>query len=107
MPAYVVSDVTALDAEAFASYRALAAGSIAQYGGRYLVRGGAIEPLEGNWSPRAIVSVEFPDRERARAWYRSPEYAAALAVRDKALSRRLILVDGVEEASQSTGQPTP
>lgn len=72
-----------------------AAASIAKYGGRYLVRGGAIEPLEGNWSPRTIIVVEFPDVERARTWYRSPEYAAALEVRDEALSRNLILVDGI------------
>lgn len=51
--------------------------------------------LEGNWTPRTIVIAEFPDIERARAWYRSPEYASALAVRDEALSRNLILVDGI------------
>lgn len=97
MPAYLISDVTAKDPEAFQAYRDRAAASIARHGGRYLVRGGPIEPLEGDWAPRAIVIVEFPDRGRARAWYRSPEYAAALAVRDKALSRNLILVDGISE----------
>ncbi|MGZ9719143.1 DUF1330 domain-containing protein [Rhizobium miluonense] len=97
MPAYIISDITVRDAEAFQIYRTRAAASIAQYGGRYLVRGGPIEQLEGDWSPRAIVIVEFPDLERARAWYRSPEYALALEVRDRALSRNLILVDGVSQ----------
>ena len=97
MPAYVISDLTARDAEAFEAYRTRAAASIAHYGGRYLVRGGPIERLEGDWSPRAIVIVEFPDLERARAWYRSPEYALALDVRDQALGRNLILVDGVSQ----------
>ena len=95
MAAYLISDVTMRNAEAFQTYRTRAAASIERYGGRYLVRGGPIETLEGDWAPRAIIVVEFDDLERARAWYRSPEYAAALAVRDEALSRNLILVDGI------------
>lgn len=97
MPAYLISDVTARDPEAFRIYRERAAASIAQHGGRYLVRGGPVEPLEGDWAPRTIIIVEFPDLERARAWYRSPDYASALALRDAALSRNLILVDGIGE----------
>lgn len=95
MSAYIISDVTAKDADAFQTYRSRAAASIARYGGRYLVRGGPIEQLEGNWAPRAIIVVEFPDIERARTWYRSPEYAFALEVRDRALSRNLIPLDGI------------
>ncbi|MGM4982959.1 MULTISPECIES: DUF1330 domain-containing protein [Rhizobium] len=99
MSAYIISDVTAKDADAFQIYRTRAAASIACYGGRYLVRGGPIEQLEGNWAPRAIIVVEFPDIERARTWYRSPEYAFALEVRDRALSRNLILLDGISQES--------
>ncbi|MPZ32628.1 MAG: DUF1330 domain-containing protein [Rhodospirillales bacterium] len=95
MAAYLISDVTVKDAAAFEAYRTRAAASIAQHGGRYLVRGGPIEALEGGWTPRAIIVVEFADLERARAWYRSPEYASALVVRDEALGRNLILVDGI------------
>ena len=95
MPAYIISDVSVKDAEAFQRYRTRAADSIARHSGRYLARGGAVEPLEGRWTPSTIIVVEFPDIERARAWYRSPEYAAALAFRDAALSRNLILVDGI------------
>ena len=51
--------------------------------------------LEGDWTPRAIVMAEFPSMEAARDWYRSPEYAKALEFRDEALSRNLILVEGV------------
>ncbi len=101
MPAYVISDVSARDFAAFETYRTRAAASIARHGGRYVVRGGATEVLEGNWKPRTIVIVEFPDRERAQAWYQSADYAEALAVRDQALDRNLILVDGV------TGRETP
>jgi uncharacterized protein (DUF1330 family) len=95
MPAYLISDVSVRDAEAFQAYRTRAAASIERYGGRYLVRGGPIETLEGGWTPRTIIVVEFADLDRARAWYRSPEYASALEVRDAALGRNLILVDGI------------
>jgi uncharacterized protein (DUF1330 family) len=98
MAAYLISDVTVKNAAAFETYRARAAASIAQYGGRYLVRGGPIETLEGGWTPRTIIVVEFADLGRGRAWYHSPEYAEALAVRDEALSRKLILVDGSNAA---------
>jgi uncharacterized protein (DUF1330 family) len=65
------------------------------YGGRYLARLGEVQVLEGPWNPNMIVIVEFPNLEQARAWYRSPEYAFALEVRDTALRRNLVLVDGV------------
>jgi uncharacterized protein (DUF1330 family) len=98
MPAFIISDVTIKDEAAVAINRARAAASIARYGGRYLVRGGEVQRLEGDWSPNLIV-VEFPDRETAQAWYRSPEYAAALELRDRAISRNLILVEGSAPAA--------
>lgn len=94
MAAFLISD-SIRDADAFQTYRTRAADAVARHGGRYLVRGGAVDPLEGAWSPRTIIVVEFASMEQARAWYRSPEYAAALEARDKALSRNLILVDGI------------
>lgn len=66
MAAYVISDVTIRDAEAIEAYRARAAASIAQHGGRYLVRGGEVERLEGDWSPGPLIIVEFPDMDTAR-----------------------------------------
>ncbi len=95
MSAYVISDVEIRDQTLVQEYRRLAQETIAQYGGRYLARGGSIESVEGGWTPKNVVIVEFPTMERARAWYRSPEYAEALKVRRVALERRLIFVDGV------------
>jgi uncharacterized protein (DUF1330 family) len=97
MPAYLVSDLTVRNVEAFETYRTRAAKAIAQYGGRYLVRGGDIQTLEGQWKPRLLVIVEFPSMKQARAWYSSPEYATALEVHDIALERNLILADGYLE----------
>jgi uncharacterized protein (DUF1330 family) len=98
MPAYVISDVEPLDPALVAQYRTLAEASIAKYGGRYIVRGGAIDAVEGGWTPRHVVIVEFPSMARAREWYGSADYAEALKVRRHALKRRLIFVDGVPSA---------
>jgi uncharacterized protein (DUF1330 family) len=95
MAAYVISDLEVRDPVLVERYRSLAQASIAKYGGRYLARSGTVEPVEGGWTPKNIVIVEFPTMDRAREWYRSPEYAEALAVRRDALDRRLIFVDGV------------
>ena len=95
MPAYVISEVEARDQAAMEAYRTLAAATIAQYGGRYLVRGGAAELVEGGPPPKTIIIVEFTSMERAREWYASPEYAAALKLRRTALERRLMFVEGV------------
>jgi uncharacterized protein (DUF1330 family) len=99
MAAYLISDVTVRNAEAFQNYRTRAAEAIAKYGGRYLARGGEIQALEGVWNPRNIIVVEFPSMEQARAWYTSPEYASALEVHDIALERNLILVDRYRETT--------
>jgi uncharacterized protein (DUF1330 family) len=101
--AYVISDAGAVapeDEAAWKAYLAAAPASIAKYGGRYLARGGAIDVMEGDWSPHAIVVVEFPDREAAARWYASPEYAECLKIRGASgLTRRLICIDGATDAS--------
>ncbi|MFB9263359.1 DUF1330 domain-containing protein [Bradyrhizobium erythrophlei] len=95
MPAYVISEVDVRDAAGFEAYRTLAAKTITQYGGRYLVRGGAADVAEGGPPPKNIIVVEFPSMARLREWYASPEYAEALKHRRTALDRRLIFVEGV------------
>ena len=98
MSAYVISEVDVRDAAGFEAYRNTAAPTIAQYGGRYLVRGGAAEAAEGGPPPKTLIVVEFPSMERLREWYASPEYADALKHRRTALDRRLIFVEGVPSA---------
>jgi uncharacterized protein (DUF1330 family) len=95
MAAYVISELEVRDPVAIESYRSIAAKSIAQYGGHYLVRGGTADIAEGGPPPRTIIVVEFPSMERLREWYASPEYAEALKVRQTALDRRLVFVEGV------------
>lgn len=99
MKADVISEVEVRDQAAMAAYRMLAAQTIAQYGGRYLARGGAAEVVEGAPPPKTIVVVEFPSMSRAREWYASVEYAEALKLRQTALERRLIFVEGAAPSS--------
>jgi len=93
--AFVVSRVRMKPGPALEEYRRLAAQSIERHGGRYRVRGGIQQVLEGEWAPATII-VEFPTSEAARAWYASADYARALQYRDEALDRDLVLVEGVE-----------
>jgi uncharacterized protein (DUF1330 family) len=95
MSAYVISEVEMRNAADFETYRTIAAKTIAQYGGRYLVRGGDVSLIEGGPPPKAVIVVEFPTMERLREWYDSREYAEALKARQTALERRLIFVEGV------------
>jgi uncharacterized protein (DUF1330 family) len=95
MPAYVVVEVAVHDAQTYERYKQLAPPSIAAYGGRYLVRGGATETLEGVWNPPRFVILEFPTVERAREWWSSPEYAPAKALRYASAESRMLLVEGL------------
>ncbi len=93
--AYVLVDVDVTDPEQYDRYRPLAAASVEQYGGRYLVRGGASEVFEGDRVPARLVVLEFPDADAARRWFHSPEYEEAKAIREGAAIGSFILVEGV------------
>jgi uncharacterized protein (DUF1330 family) len=95
MAAYLVADIEVTDAEGYQEYRRTVGASIAAFGGRFLARGGAVEVLEGDWSPKRLVIVEFPSMERLRAWYDSPESAPARALRKRASISRLLMTEGV------------
>jgi len=95
VPAIVIADVEITDPAGFEEYRARVPATIAAYGGRYLVRGGATEVKEGDWSPRRLIVLEFPSLARAREWYASPEYAPLIALRARSARTRLVFADGV------------
>lgn len=94
MAAYIIVDIKVTDPDRYEDYKRLAAPTIAAHGGRYIVRGGATEVLEGDGRPGRIVALEFPSMEQARAWYRSPEYAAARGVRQESATAEMVLVEG-------------
>ena len=72
--------------------------SVEKYGGRFLVRGGSTEILEGEWSP-ALVVIEFPTVEKARQWYSSDEYRPALEIRQRSADNELLIVEGTAPPS--------
>ena len=97
MPAYIVVQIDVKDPETYDEYKSLAPPSIERYGGKYIVRGGQVETLEGSWMPHRFVVLEFPDTGSARAWWASPEYADAKALRQRAAGTEMILVAGLPE----------
>jgi uncharacterized protein (DUF1330 family) len=97
MPAYVIVQIDVKDPHTYEEYKTLAPPSIAAHGGRYIVRGGEVETLEGTWKPRRFVVLEFPDAAAARAWWSCEEYSEAKALRQRAAVTEMILVAGVPE----------
>lgn len=95
MPAYLIAEVEVTDPAAYEGYKKLTPAAIAAYGGKFIVRGGAVDSKEGGWAPSRLVVVEFASMEQARKFYDSPEYAPALAIRKAASKSRLVLAEGV------------
>ncbi len=94
MAAYVIVNVNTDRPAEYEAYKAIAQKTVAQFGGRYLVRGGRMEILEGEWTPTRIVVVEFDSFDRAREWWASAEYAPAKTLRQRLSVTDMILVDG-------------
>ena len=95
MSAYIIVDIDIHDAPGLEEYRKQVPATIAQYGGRFVVRGGKFETLEGAWQPKRLVVLEFPSVEQAKRWYNSEDYRDPKALRFKTAKSNLILVEGV------------
>jgi uncharacterized protein (DUF1330 family) len=95
MSAYIVVEVEVHDANRYEDYKAMVPPSLEPFGGKFLVRGGKVETLEGAWAPKRFVLVEFPSVERAKAWWASSEYAQAKALRQATATTQMVVVEGV------------
>ncbi len=95
MPAYIIVDVTITNPEEYEAYKLLTPASITPHGGRFIVRGGATEILEGDWHHGRIVVLEFPTTEHAKTWWASAEYATAKAIRQRTATTNMMLVEGI------------
>lgn len=93
MPAYLITNVEVFDPERFRDYQKPGRAAVIQYGGTFLAEGAAPEPLEGDWTPKRMAIVQFPDAEAARAFYNSKEYQAARQHRLQAANFNIVLVD--------------
>ena len=97
MPAYLIADVDITDQDTYQTYTTQVPPILHQYGGRFLVRGGKTEVVEGEWRPSRLVVLQFDDAAAARRFYNSKEYQAIIEFRHRAASTRLILAEGYEE----------
>lgn len=95
MPAYIIVDVTITNPEEYEAYKLLTPASITAYGGRFIIRGGATETLEGDWHHGRIVVLEFNTTEQAKTWWASAAYATAKAIRQRTAKTNMILVEGI------------
>lgn len=95
MPAYVIAEVDVTDPGGFEEYRKQVPATVAKYGGRFVVRGGAVDVVEGDWRPARLVVLEFPSVQQARRWYDSPEYKEPKALRQRTAKTKILLVEGV------------
>jgi uncharacterized protein (DUF1330 family) len=96
MPAYVIADIDVHDPDTYAEYVALVQATLDPFEGRFVVRGGNCESLDGDWLPKRLVVIQFPTAEHARGWYGSPAYVTARAIRQRASTGSLILAHGAE-----------
>ena len=95
MSAYLIVNIEVTDPDRYAEYIKIAPASVARYGGRYIVRGGRAEKLEGDYEPKRVVVLEFDSFDQGRAWWDSDEYAGPKAIRQSASITDMILVEGV------------
>ena len=95
MSAYLVVNIDVLDSVRYQDYIRAVPPTIEAFGGRYLARGGQVEVLEGEWKPKRMAIVEFPNAERAKAWWDSQEYAGLKALRQSCSQGEIMLVEGV------------
>jgi uncharacterized protein (DUF1330 family) len=95
MSVYVIADIEVLDPASFEEYREKVPATIAAYNGRYLARGGPTQVLEGSWSPKRCVVLEFPDMDRFNDWWSSPEYAPLRELRQRSANTHLVVTQGL------------
>jgi uncharacterized protein (DUF1330 family) len=94
MAAYGIGDIELTDPVAFQEYRNRVGATVEQYGGRFMIQGGRVDPKEGDWQPRHLLMLEFPSLEQAERWYNSSEYKPLIAIRVKAARTQLLIAEG-------------
>jgi len=94
MSAYVIVEIEIVDPVGYEEYRKLAGATVEKYGGKYIVRGGKAEVLEGDWNPKRIVVLEFRTMERAKQWLNCEDYREPRKMRHRTAKTNMILVEG-------------
>src|ERR1039457_3802044 len=97
MAAYIIVEIEVTDPVGYEEYKKLAGATVEQYGGKYIVRGGKAEKLEGNWDPKRIVILQFESMQRAKEWLNCEEYREPRKMRHRTAKTNMILVEGRSE----------
>jgi uncharacterized protein (DUF1330 family) len=95
MPAYVITEIEVTDPAGYEEYRSQVGKSLEKYGAKFLVRGGAIEVLEGDWQPKRMVMCVFESMDKAREWYHSDEYREMKKIREQTARMNMVAVEGI------------
>ena len=95
MSAYIIVDIDVRDPAGYEEYKKLAGPTVEARGGKYIVRGGKTEVLEGDWQPKRIVVLQFPSMDEAKAWLNCDEYREPRTMRHRTAKTNMILVEGV------------
>lgn len=96
MPAFLIVQVEVTDQAGYDEYKKMVPSSLTAFGGKFVVRGGGCETLEGSWQPSRIVVLEFPSNAQAKRWWASAEYRDAKALRQRTANTEMILVEGAD-----------
>jgi uncharacterized protein (DUF1330 family) len=95
MSAYVIVEIDIVDPAGYEEYKKLASATVERYGGKYIVRGGAVETLEGDWKPKRIVVLQFDSMQHAKEWLNCEEYREPRKMRHRTARTRMVVVEGV------------
>ena len=95
MSAYVIVEIDIVDPKGYEEYKKRAGATVEKYGGKYIVRGGAVETLEGNWKPNRIVVLKFDSVQRAKEWLNCEEYREPRNMRHRTARTKMVVVEGV------------
>ena len=99
MAAYVIVEIEVVDPVGYEEYKKQAAATVHKYGGKYIVRGGKTEVLEGNWKPKRIVILEFPTMGRAKEWLNCEEYREPRKKRHATAKTNMLVIEGFDDPS--------
>ena len=100
MPAYIIVEIDIVDPVGYEEYKKLAKATVDKYGGKYIVRGGETEVLEGDWKPKRIVMLEFESVQRAKEWLNCEEYREPRKMRHRTAKTNMILLEGLTMPSE-------
>jgi len=95
MCAYVIVEIDIVDPAGYEEYKQLASATVEKYGGKYIIRGGTVETLEGDWNPKRIVVLQFDSMQRAKEWLNCEEYREPRKMRHRTARTRMVVVEGV------------